>query len=409
MAAVSNTILSLKDVKEEEDYIIYSRDVMHKHSKAIGDMLDLFRNHLKVIAEAKKSGREVILHVFADPSLIYACGGIPVDISNAARLSTRADYKVIEDMFQIPSENCPMCKGVMSGIYNNRGVFDKLLLGSSGCENFYALKTYAKEYGYRTYVMEETALPRNGAEERAMLARDHFKTEIDRVGKFINGKGLDLDKLAEEIERANRLCDKVKHLRELQKKHRRYMGALPTMLVLSGRYGYYGQPERYEQCLDNIIAEFESLAEGSYNEDCTEIIWSGVRGVDFAVYVVMDLLGVFISEWTVAGAGDKKYSVDVNPLDSYTDFVLGTGNTGSGGIESECRYVEDLYTKSGASGAFIYITQTCVHYMMGMETRKEYLNARGIPTLALAGTVQVGEPNGQMLTRVKAFIEMISK
>jgi benzoyl-CoA reductase/2-hydroxyglutaryl-CoA dehydratase subunit BcrC/BadD/HgdB len=41
--------------------------------------------------------------------------------------------------------------------------------------------------------------------------------------------------------------------------------------------------------------------------------------------------------------------------------------------------------------------------------KRIHMNKLGIPTLSLAGTAQIGEITGQTMTRLKAFIEMLSE
>jgi benzoyl-CoA reductase/2-hydroxyglutaryl-CoA dehydratase subunit BcrC/BadD/HgdB len=39
---------------------------------------------------------------------------------------------------------------------------------------------------------------------------------------------------------------------------------------------------------------------------------------------------------------------------------------------------------------------------------REYFKKREFPVLSLLGTYKAGEPSGQVITRVKAFMEMIA-
>ncbi len=47
--------------------------------------------------------------------------------------------------------------------------------------------------------------------------------------------------------------------------------------------------------------------------------------------------------------------------------------------------------------------------MTPIEIMKKHFSKKGIPSIILEGSFQVGEPSGQTITRVKAFMEMLAK
>ena len=414
LSVTERKITDIRDVKEEVEYIFLSRDVVHKHSKAIRDFLTFYVHFLEALVEKKKRGADVVLVAFTDHNFVYACDAIPIDYTHMVRLCTQKSIKDAEEYFHIPAEVCQMSKGEIGAYYEFKDSFDKILFGSYGCELQYAMKSLMEPLGYQTFLFDTTLRTEEDSPQRAKIARDHMREELEREAKWINGKGINKAKLQEEIYRANRLCDKVVHLMNLQKKHPTYMGCLPSMLVYTGRAGYYGQPEEYEKHVDAIIAEFESLPEGSYNEKRTSLVWSGARGVDFSIYLAMDLLGARICAWDVAGTGTKKYDETIDPLESYLDFVLGKENEKPvrgfpvEGLEENLERVEKLYQDAEADGVYINIIQGCTHGTMRSEMLRQSLAQKGIPTLGLNVMQQSGESTGQMITRLKAFIEMLS-
>lgn len=413
MSEVERRITDITEVKEEVEYIIFSRDVVHAHSKAIGEFLTFYIHHLEEAFEAKRNGTEVVVTAFSDPCFLYACDAIPLEFPNIVRLGKFSSEKLAEEKFRVPTEVCTMCKGEIGGFYEFRNDIDRVVMGSRGCELQFTVKPLIEELGYKVFVNEETKSFQRNTPKQQKMARDVYREELERLAKWVNGKGINKDKLHEEIIRANRICDKTIQLEKLQQKHPTYMGCLPSMLVVAGRAGYYGQPKRYETLLDNILSEFEALPEDSYNEKRTELIWSGVRGVDFSVFTALDILGAAITSWTISGSGYKKFKEDIDPVEAYLDYLFdldggGGRNEGLKGVKEDCLEAERLYHEIGADGVFIYMTQGCTHLTMNMEMRRQYLSDKGIPVLVLTGTTQAGEATGQMMTRIKAFIEMIS-
>lgn len=42
------------------------------------------------------------------------------------------------------------------------------------------------------------------------------------------------------------------------------------------------------------------------------------------------------------------------------------------------------------------------------EMQRQYFKEQGVPGITLEGSFQVGSPSGQLLTRVRAFTEMLA-
>jgi benzoyl-CoA reductase/2-hydroxyglutaryl-CoA dehydratase subunit BcrC/BadD/HgdB len=43
-----------------------------------------------------------------------------------------------------------------------------------------------------------------------------------------------------------------------------------------------------------------------------------------------------------------------------------------------------------------------------LEMIRDYFHKKGVPGISLDGSFQVGPPSGQLLTRVRAFVEMLN-
>lgn len=404
-------IQRIEDIKEEVEYLIYSRDVVHAHSKAIQNFMDLYINHLDVAAEAQKAGTPVVIAAFVDLRFLYACDAIPIELPNIVRVNPLDTFKKSQERFQISAEVCPMAIGEIGGLYDFKDKFNRLLIGNFGCDMQFGVMTLSKQIGYDVFLFDETDHMADKTESGRRLAREKYREELEKQAKWLNGKGINKEKLSEELKRANRINDKYYKLEHLQRKHPTYMGCLPSMLLMSaGRGGYFGQPKAYEEAVDAIIAEFEALPEGSYNEKRPKIIWSGARGIDFSVFTAMDVLGAEIASWCMGANFYRKYDETIDPIEAFLDVVFNPGGSGGNNLISlgEGQLAEKLYNEMDADGVFIYMTQGCSHVSMNMEMRRRYLSEKGIPTLLLAGTSQTGEATGQLMTRIKAFIEMLS-
>jgi benzoyl-CoA reductase/2-hydroxyglutaryl-CoA dehydratase subunit BcrC/BadD/HgdB len=63
----------------------------------------------------------------------------------------------------------------------------------------------------------------------------------------------------------------------------------------------------------------------------------------------------------------------------------------------------------GATGILLYGYVGCSFGGIHREIHGDYFQKRGISSLALEGSFQVGPPTGQLQTRIRAFIEMLSR
>lgn len=399
--------MDIKDITEQKGYLIYSRDVVHSHSKAICKLLNFFMNHLEEAFEAKRRGENVILYDRIQPAFIYACGAIPIDMTDIARLGKMDAIRQAEEFFQVPAETCAMVKAKIGGFYNYKdSPCKKVLLGSTSCEPTFAAATLMNSFGYDTCVCDIIQNPVECSEEQKQRILEKYREELQKISMWISGREIDEERLHEELVRAERIRTKTDHLLELQRKHPAYMRALPAMLVESGSRGYYGQPERFEAVIDEIIEEFEALKDNEYNDHPIQIMWSGVRGVDFSVFNTIDFYGGCITGWNIPGSGGKHYDKNLSSLDAYIRYSM--GDREAIGMRAASELDEEMFRQSGAAGIILYITQGCTHRTISQEVRRRYLNEKHIPTLALSGAAQIGEATGQVMTRIKAFLEMLS-
>jgi benzoyl-CoA reductase/2-hydroxyglutaryl-CoA dehydratase subunit BcrC/BadD/HgdB len=88
-------------------------------------------------------------------------------------------------------------------------------------------------------------------------------------------------------------------------------------------------------------------------------------------------------------------------------YVLGTGET-SGSMVQYAETVKRQIDKCGARGLLYYSYVGCSQSGVRAEYLRYYLHQFGIPMLMFDGNFQVGPPSGQLVTRVKAFLEMLS-
>jgi benzoyl-CoA reductase/2-hydroxyglutaryl-CoA dehydratase subunit BcrC/BadD/HgdB len=232
----------------------------------------------------------------------------------------------------------------------------------------------------------------------------YFINEIYDFAKWLNGsKGIDEDRLLLEIKRKNRLLTKVKKILELRIKHPFHIRSLATMYIMTGLNNYFGRPKEYEEVVDGLLNELEGLEESPL-ENVVPIVWAGGTGQEFGIYESIDnangaLLG-FI------GTPYRFYDEEIPPVESLAKFLLGGPAAGASIYGREV--IEQQIKKVNAKGLILYGYLGCSFGSVQREMYRDYFHKQGIPSINLEGSFQVGSPSGQVLTRVKAFIEMLS-
>ncbi|MBQ4310674.1 MAG: 2-hydroxyacyl-CoA dehydratase, partial [Oscillospiraceae bacterium] len=95
-----------------------------------------------------------------------------------------------------------------------------------------------------------------------------------------------------------------------------------------------------------------------------------------------------------------------DPVRSYSQYLLGK-DTGGNTIDKLDLLGESIKA-SGAKGVLLYGYVGCTFSGIDRELQRQYYRRHDIPCLSLDGSFQVGMPSGQLITRVKAFVEMLS-
>ncbi|MEM5770772.1 MAG: 2-hydroxyacyl-CoA dehydratase family protein, partial [Bacillota bacterium] len=214
------------------------------------------------------------------------------------------------------------------------------------------------------------------------------------------------DKLRLEIKRKNRLLAKVRKILELRIRNPFYIRSLPTILLLNiGLNNYFGKPEEFEAAVDMLIEELATRpADAQDLKRVIPLVWGYGTGQEFGVFEAIDQAGGALLG--LRGVPFKDYREDVPPLESLVRYIYDNQSAGAGIYARNV--IEQEIDKINARGLLLYGYIGCSFSSVDKEMWREYFHQKGIPSISLEGSFQVGEPTGQVLTRVKAFIEMLA-
>lgn len=402
--------MELGQVQSQLDYLIYTKQ-KHSYSKAVGKLIDLSASYISDAEQAYAAGKKNAVwcgNLGWEVPLLFACDTIPVAFSEMGRLSDRQAMEIAEDYYQFPAETCSMVKCTVGEWHKRRGSSIKRIIGnSSNCEPYNQAWEIMKQEGYDVHNVEVFYRARGIDGQRLETLIQFFRKQIDDVLAWLTGSTkIDEDKLRLEIKRKNRLLAKVRKILELRLHNPFYIRSLPTIILLNiGLNNYFGKPEEFEAMVDDLISELETAAVDEADlARVIPLVWGYGTGQEFGVFEAIDQAGGALLG--LRGVPFRDYREDVPPLEALVRYIY--DNQGAGAGIYARNVIEQEIKKVNARGLILYGYIGCSFSSIDKEMWREYFHQQGIPSISLEGSFQVGAPTGQVLTRVKAFIEMLS-
>jgi benzoyl-CoA reductase/2-hydroxyglutaryl-CoA dehydratase subunit BcrC/BadD/HgdB len=397
------------DPQNQFEYIGQSK-FDHGYSKAVGRLFDLALHYVENAEDACHAGRRAAWCFGVwDAPLMYACDTIPVSITELGRLGSAEEAIGIgENFFQLPKETCSMVSSCLGQWFLRRETSVKRIVGFNGlCEPFNMAFELIKDHGYDLYrlgAINKPLIDLGGHEEQMVR---YFAAELADLGQWLTGVPIDENRLKMEIRRGNRILAKVRQIMAMRVQNPLYMKSLATMYLLMGLGHYFGTPEQFEATLDLLIDEMKTAAFVPARKGrVVPLTWIGARGQEFGVYKAIDDCGGALLGWVTPNGLAYDWREDIPPLESMARHVLDTLAVGS--PVHLLKFFETVVSKSGSKGIFFYCYVGCSFGGVYIEMIRDYFHKKGVPSISLDGSFQVGPPSGQLLTRVRAFVEMFS-
>jgi benzoyl-CoA reductase/2-hydroxyglutaryl-CoA dehydratase subunit BcrC/BadD/HgdB len=398
-------------VRTQRDYLQYARDI-HHYSPATAKLLDLSNSYIADAEAAFYAGKKNAIYAGGgwEAPLIYSLDTIPIAYGEMGRLSDHETMSISEDNYQFPVETCSMVKCVVGQWHlrrNKKNGIKRILGSSSACEPYNMAWEVMKKEGFDVHNIDVIYRSTSTHGKRLDQLVDFFVDEIYGVVEWLTGsRKFDEDKLRFELKRKNRMLAKVRKILDLRLKHPFYLKTLPTILLLNvGLNAYFGKPEEYESVLDGLIDEL-----GNRKIDQSEIdrviplVWAGGTGQEFGVYEAIDQAGGALLG--LRSVPMKAYREDIPPVEALARWMYDNSRGGAGVYWRNV--LEQEVSKVKARGIVLYGVIGCSFQSIDKEMWRSYFHEKGIPSINLEGSFQTGAPTGQLMTRVKAFIEMLS-
>jgi benzoyl-CoA reductase/2-hydroxyglutaryl-CoA dehydratase subunit BcrC/BadD/HgdB len=398
-------------VRTQRDYLQYARDI-HHYSPATAKLLDLSNSYVADAEAAFYAGKKNAIYAGGgwEAPLIYSLDTIPIAYGEMGRLSDHETMSISEDNYQFPVETCSMVKCVVGQWHlrqNKKNGIKRILGSSSACEPYNMAWEVMKKEGFDVHNIDVIYRSTSTHGKRLDQLVDFFVDEIYGVVEWLTGsRKFDEDKLRFELKRKNRMLDKVRKILDLRLKHPFYLKTLPTILLLNvGLNAYFGKPEEYEAVLDGLIDELSSRkVDQSEIDRVIPLVWAGGTGQEFGVYEAIDQAGGALLG--LRSVPMKAYREDIPPVQALARWMYDNSRGGAGVYWRNV--LEQEVSKVKARGIVLYGVIGCSFQSIDKEMWRSYFHEKGIPSINLEGSFQTGAPTGQLMTRVKAFIEMLS-
>ncbi len=400
-----------EELQSQLAYVLDSKKE-HGYSPAVNRIFDLALSYVEYAEGAARSGRQAawVMGLW-DAPLMYALDIIPISLTELGRLGSNDAMTVAEDYFQLPKETCSMVAAVLGEWYLRRDRTVKDLVAFNGlCEPLNMGWELIAGEGYTIHRIEAANRPIDSDPVRLQQHITFLAEELADLGLRLTGRPVDLARVAHEIERANRILGKIRRIFELRRHNPLYVKSLATMFLLMGSGHYFGRPEEYEQAVDLLLEELEvAPVVPSPRGKVVPLAWVGGRGQEFGVYKAVDDCGGAILAWYTPNSWTHDWPAAPTPLESIATHILGgTGGPVVGSPVHRLKPLEAVIERFGAKGILFYGYVGCSFAGIHQEIQREYFHKKGVPSIALEGSFQVGPPTGQLLTRVRAFVEMLS-
>ena len=133
------------------------------------------------------------------------------------------------------------------------------------------------------------------------------------------------------------------------------------------------------------------------------LVWAGGTGQEFGVYEAIDQAGGALLG--LRGVPRKPYRDDIPPVNALAHWMYDNHRGGAGVYWRQV--LDEEVAKVNARGIVLYGVIGCSFQRVDKEMWRSYFHKKGIPS-NLEGSFQTGAPTGQLMTRDKAFIEMLS-
>ncbi|WP_077368308.1 double-cubane-cluster-containing anaerobic reductase [Anaerosalibacter sp. Marseille-P3206] len=382
---------------------------MNDLPKIFDEFSEARRNSFIKVKEYKDAGENIVgtFCTFTPMEIIYAAGAHPISLCGMSE-------ETIQDAERdLPKNLCPLIKSSYGFAITNKcpfTYFSDIIVGETTCDG----KKKMYEYLGQIKPMHVMQLPQ--ALDRKHAARV-WKNELiilkERLEKEFNVEITDED-LKNAIEKCNEERRVLKELYSLGKMCPPPITGMETHTVLHGASFTFDKDEQNKN-IRNMVKELKEEYEKGVrkvSEDAPRILITGcpIGGVANKVIKLIEESGaVVVCYENCSGIKEKIRLVDEtkDPIDALTEKYLNVGCSVMAPNDNRIDLISELIDEYKVDGVIDVILQACHTYNVETRRIKDFVNEeKDIPYMSIETDYSASD-EGQLKTRIAAFIEMI--
>lgn len=366
---------------------------------------------IKELLDAKAEGRKVIgsYCVFVPEELILAVDAVSVGLCAGAEFA----FELAEE--KVPRNTCALIKsafGFKMGKVCPYLEASDMVVGENTCDGKKKSYEELSKLIPNLYVMD---LPQMKSERGRDILKSEYRRFLEEL-ENMSGRKVTVESLKKGIETVNSKRRAVHRLAHLRDAAAAPISGLDSLLI--NQIYFYDDPVRFTESVNKVCDELEERIKNNIAVRPANTPRILVSGCPMAVpnwkvpAVIESENAVIVGEESCVGErGTRNLSSSEggtveelleNIVDRYfeIDCAVFTPN------EARLKHIKEMYEAYNADGVLHYNLQFCQPYQIETTNIEERLEAEGIPVLRL-DTDYSGEDDGQIRTRVEAFIERI--
>ncbi|HLV33264.1 MAG TPA: double-cubane-cluster-containing anaerobic reductase [Chitinispirillaceae bacterium] len=366
---------------------------------------------IKELMDAKREGRKIIgtYCTFVPEELVIAVDGVMVG------LCAGADF-VLEEVEKIlPRNTCALIKSTFGFKIGQVCPYLEacdMVIGENTCDGKKKAYEILNNLVPNFYAMDMPQM--KTAEGRVLLKSEYLKLMAKL--EELSGKTITIESLKKAITIVNNKRAAVQRLAQLRHADPAPISGLDSLLI--NQVYFYDNPVRFTESVHKICDELETRINensGVHPTGTTRVLLSGcpmavpnwkvpsiIEGMNAVIVGEESCVGERGFQGEVSTEGETVNELMDAIVDRYLkiDCAIFTPNS------QRLEHIKEMAEKYKADGIILYSLNFCTPYLMESFNIEKELEDSGIPTLRIE-TDYSQEDNGQLKTRIEAFVERI--
>lgn len=367
---------------------------------------------IKELMDAKREGRKIIgtYCTFVPEELVIAVDGVMVG------LCAGADFALEEVEKILPRNTCALIKSTFGFKIGQVCPYLEacdMVIGENTCDGKKKAYEILNNLVPNFYAMDMPQM--KTAEGRVLLKSEYLKLMAKL--EELSGKTITIESLKQAITIVNNKRAAVQRLAQLRYADPAPVSGLDSLLI--NQVYFYDNPVRFTESVNKICEELETRIKensGVFPTGTTRVLLSGcpmavpnwkvpsiIEGMNAVIVGEESCVGERGFQGEVSTEGETVNELMDAVVDRYLqiDCAIFTPNS------QRLEHIKEMAEKYKADGIILYSLNFCTPYLMESFNIEKELENSGIPTLRIE-TDYSQEDNGQLKTRIEAFIERIN-